>query len=250
MFNTLLVESLSLLGSLKNSLKLIRRLGDDSQHCIVNTSLLESFPFPRSPMSWSKRLRSGSGTETRAAAADSGIDGERSGDRRLDQGQRARPLDDRFGTGEMLEPAGFDGFVHSGQRVLTQELQDPHKPPVAAQRAVQWLQLGAEDGEASRELPVPVHWRVVQRTGLAAQGREVMKRVEHHLAGLRGPLVGRDDLAAGHDHDPVDITLDRHQLESELPRDTVPIAIEGDGLILVHGNRRADHAGIEPMLWK
>ena len=43
-----------------------------------------------------------------------------------------------------------------------------------------------------------------------------MEWVEDHLAGLRGPLVGRDDLAAGHDHDPVDIALDRRQLEREL----------------------------------
>ena len=55
---------------------------------------------------------------------------------------------------------------------------------------------------------------MVQRTALAAQGREVMEWVEDHLAGMRGSLVGRDDLAAGHDHDPVDIALDRRQLNA------------------------------------
>ena len=77
-----------------------------------------------------------------------------------------------------------------------------------------------------------------------------MKRVEHHRVVLQAPRVGRDDLALRHDHDPVDIALDRHHLERELPRDAVPVAIEGDGLILVHRSRGADDAGIEPMVGK
>ncbi len=91
---------------------------------------------------------------------------------------------------------------------------------------------------------------MVQCAWLAAQGREVMERVEDQRAGLQGPLVGRDDLAAGHDHDSVDIALDRHHLERERPRDAVPIAIESDGLVLVHRSRGTDHAGIEPMVGK
>ena len=60
-------------------------------------------------------------------------------------------------------------------------------------------------------------------------------------------LVGRDDLASSHDHDPVDVTLDRHHLEREPPGHAVPIAVEGNGLVLVHRSRRTDHAGVEPM---
>ena len=64
----------------------------------------------------------------------------------------------------------------------------------------------------------------------------------------RRPRVRRDDLASGHDHDPVDVALDRHHLERERPRHAVAIAVESDGLILVHRDRGTDHAGVEPML--
>ena len=62
--------------------------------------------------------------------------------------------------------------------------------------------------------------------------------------------MGRDDLAYGHNHDLVDVTVDRHHLEGEGSRNAVPIAVEGDGLVLVHGDRRTDHTGIEPILGK
>ena len=60
--------------------------------------------------------------------------------------------------------------------------------------------------------------------------------------------MGRDDLASGHDHDLVDVTLDRHHLEGEGSRNAVPIAVEGDGLVLV--DRRPPDVitpGVEPM---
>ena len=91
---------------------------------------------------------------------------------------------------------------------------------------------------------------MVECSGLAAQGRQIVDRVEDQRASLQGPRVGRDDLAAGHDHDPVDVALDRHHLERERPRNAVPIAIEGDGLVLVHRGRGTDHAGIEPIVGK
>ena len=62
--------------------------------------------------------------------------------------------------------------------------------------------------------------------------------------------MGRNDLASGHNHDLVDVTLDRHHLEGESSRNAVPIAVEGDSLVLVHRDRRTDHTGIEPILGK
>jgi hypothetical protein len=62
--------------------------------------------------------------------------------------------------------------------------------------------------------------------------------------------MGRDDLASGHNHDLVDVTLDRHHLEGEGSRNAVPIAVEGASLVLVHRHRRTDHTGIEPILGK
>ena len=57
----------------------------------------------------------------------------------------------------------------------------------------------------------------------------------------------RDGLAVRHDHDFVDIALDRHHPEREQPGHAVTVAVEGDGLVLIHGDRRVDHTRVEPM---
>ena len=57
-----------------------------------------------------------------------------------------------------------------------------------------------------------------------------------------------DDLAVRHDHDAIDVALDRHRLERKRARHAVTIAVEGDGLILVDRDRGLDHARVEPML--
>jgi hypothetical protein len=62
--------------------------------------------------------------------------------------------------------------------------------------------------------------------------------------------VCRDGLAVRHDHDPVDVALDGHHPERERPGHTVAVGVEGDRLVLVHGDCGVDHAGIEPMLGK
>src|SRR5262249_30274235 len=67
---------------------------------------------------------------------------------RLDRGQAARPLDDRFGTDRTIALTGFHGAAHPVQGVLAQELQDPHEPARAGLGAVVSFQLGAERGEA------------------------------------------------------------------------------------------------------
>ena len=111
------------------------------------------------------------------------------------------------------------------------------------------LQLGAELGEARRELPVAEDRRVVQHAGLAAQGRQIVESG-------RGPSVclleHREWVAttwpSRHDHDPVDVALDRHHLERERAGHAVTVGVEGDGLVLVHGDGGADHAGVEPVL--
>ena len=110
------------------------------------------------------------------------------------------------------------------------------------------LQRGAEAGEARGELPVAEHRRVVQRAGLAVQRRQVVERVEDHR---RASPSDRSWVAttwpSRHDHDAVDVALDRHHLERERPGHAVAVAVEGDGLILVDGDRGVDHAGVEPM---
>jgi hypothetical protein len=109
------------------------------------------------------------------------------------------------------------------------------------------FQRGAELGEARGELPVPEDRRVVERTGLVAQRRQIVDRVEDHHLFVRTSLVGRDGLPCRHDHHAIDVALDRHHLEGERPRHAVTVAVEGDGLVLVDHDRGADHAGVEPV---
>ena len=79
-----------------------------------------------------------------------------------------RSLDHSFGTDQLLAAASLDRLTHVVQRMIGQQLQDPHEPPRAGYRTVVFFQLGTELGEAGRELPVPVHRSVVKRAGLAA----------------------------------------------------------------------------------
>ncbi len=155
--------------------------------------------------SWSKRPRSGRGTWTGVRA----LRRRRARPRRgLDRGERPGPLDDGLGTADVLVSAFFDRTGHACQGVLAQQLQDPHEPPRAGRAAVVRLQLRAERGEARRQLPVAEDRGMVQRPGLAAQRREVVRRLQHHRRLADATPVRGDGLAARHDHDPVDVALD------------------------------------------
>ena len=57
-----------------------------------------------------------------------------------------------------------------------------------------------------------------------------------------------DYLPFRNEHDAIDVALDGHHPVGEGPRDAVAIAVEGDGLVLVHSDRGIDHAGVERML--
>ena len=104
---------------------------------------------------------------------------------------------------------------------------------------------GNKPGESSPDTPAhgPVRLASVRESRDSEVGQAPTWRVQR-------PLVGRDDLALRHDHDPVDIAFDHHHLERVWPRDTVSTAIERDGLILVHRGSGTDHAGVEAMFGK
>ena len=60
--------------------------------------------------------------------------------------------------------------------------------------------------------------------------------------------MGRDGLAVRHDHDPVDVALDSDHSERKRSGHTVTVAVEGDGLVLVHAHRGLDHTRVEPVV--
>ena len=89
---------------------------------------------------------------------------------------------------------------------------------------------------------------MVERARLAAQRREIVDRVEDQRLLLVTACVRRDDPPFRNEHDAIDVALDGHHPVGEGPRDAVAIAVEGDGLVLVHSDRGIDHAGVERML--
>jgi hypothetical protein len=87
---------------------------------------------------------------------------------RLTGGESTGTLDHSFGTDEVLPPTSFDRLTHVVQRMISQQLQNPDKPPRAGYGTVVFFQFDTELGEAGRELPVPVHRSMVKRAWPAA----------------------------------------------------------------------------------
>ena len=88
---------------------------------------------------------------------------------------------------------------------------------------------------------------MVERHRLVAQRREIVDRVEDQRLLLVTACVRRDGPPFRNEHDAIDVALDGHHPVGEGPRDAVAIAVEGNGLVLVHSDRGIDHAGVERM---
>ena len=145
----------------------------------------------------------------------------------------------------MIALARLYRALHAVQGMLAQQLQDPHEPAGAWLGAVMGFECGAERGEAGRELPVPVHGRVIEGAGLVLQRRQIVDRLEDRRPTFERPLVRCDRPARRDDDHSVDVSLDRHHLERERPRHAVSGAVESDRLVLVHAGRRANHTGVK-----
>ena len=87
-----------------------------------------------------------------------------------------------------------------------------------------------------------------QHARLVAQRREIVDRVEDQRLLLVTACVRRDGPPFRNEHSAIDVALDGHHPVGEGPRDAVAIAVEGNGLVLVHSNRGIDRAGVERML--
>jgi len=92
--------------------------------------------------SWLKRLRSGFRTDRR---------------------QRPRALQDRFDCADVVASAFVDCLFDAGLGMLTQELEHADELASAGQRAVTLFQLCAKGEEGSRQVPIAIDWRVIQR---------------------------------------------------------------------------------------
>lgn len=150
----------------------------------------------------------------------------------------------------MIGLTRFQSTTHTLQRMFGEELQHADESPRTCLEAVFVFELATKRGETRRQFPVPVHGSVVERSGLAAQSREIVNGVKDERALPVASCVGCNHMAGRRDHDAIDVTFDRHHLERERSRDAVSIAIKGHGLILVDSDRWANHAGIKLMVRK
>src|SRR5689334_1301549 len=85
---------------------------------------------------------------------------------------------------------------------------------------------------------------MIQRGGPAAQGGQIVQRVEHVLVAAVAAGMPRYHLSTLDDLNTVDVALDRHRSVGAATRHAVAIAVEMNRLVLVHLRRLAD-AGIE-----
>jgi len=131
-------------------------------------------------------------------------------------------------------------------RVLGQQLQYADVLPHAWPRTVTLLQTLSQLLERRRQLPTPVHVRVVQRRRPAAERYQIVQRVEHLVAWLVTAPVAGNHAVFHHNVHPIDVAFDRHRLKSPGARHAVLHLVEIHQLILVD-LPRLHHARIKAM---
>jgi hypothetical protein len=89
-------------------------------------------------------------------------------------------------------------------------------------------------------LPAAKHIGVIERRRPPPQRAQVMQRIEDLFVLAVAARMRGDDLAAQHDVDPLDISLDRHRLEGRAARHAIAVVVEAHHLVLVGLGRRND----------
>jgi hypothetical protein len=133
--------------------------------------------------------------------------------------------------------AARQGGANGGSDILEaerfQQTQNLHELPLAS-LAQAGLEQPAQHAEPVGQLPARQRRRLVERTRLLLQEREVMQRVEDEvLAGVGAPVAG-DLLAAADDRHPVDIAADQHRAVAVGGRHRVIV------VAIAHQRQRAD----------
>lgn len=141
---------------------------------------------------------------------------------------------DRGDRGIAAGQAEPNGLLDDLQREAGEELQDADVVAGTGAEAMMIFEMSAKLGERGRQLPVAVDRGMVQRRWLRLQNHQEVQRIEHPLVPFVTPSVGGDDAVVGDDLDAVDETLDGCRAEGVAPRHTVSVAVEADGLVLVH----------------
>ena len=153
----------------------------------------------------------------------------------------ADALQDRLDVVASTAVALHRGPLHALGRVpLTQQLQNADELANALGPAVLTFQVRTQLVEDGRESPVAEDVGVIQRRRFAAENLQVMLGVEALLVAAIEPRMPGDDLVAGHDHDLVDVALDRHRAKGVAARYAVAVVVKAHRLKLVYLRRLRD----------
>jgi len=133
--------------------------------------------------------------------------------------------------------------------MFAEQLQHTHVVADSTARAVPIFQPRSQFAERRRKFPIAVDVRVIQRSRASGERHQVMQRIENLVAvGIAANVRGHD-LIVVYDLNAIDVALDRHGLESNVPRDAVRHVVEACELVLVDF-RRLSNAGVEAVLWQ
>jgi len=141
----------------------------------------------------------------------------------------------------------FDHVPDPLDRVFGQQLEYANVLSHARPGTVTPLQTRSQLLERRRQLPTPVHVRMVQCRRAAAERYQIVQRIEHLVARFVAPSVAGNYSSFGYHVHPVDVALDHHRFKSPGTRQTVPHLVEMHQLVLVHLARLHD-ARIEGVL--
>ena len=92
----------------------------------------------------------------------------------------------------------------------------------------------AQLAENSRKPPVAINIGVIQGCRTSAQSDQVVQRIKYLFTPRVAAPVTSNNLPAGCDLDPVDVSLDRHRFKRIAARNAITVGVEGDSLILVN----------------
>jgi hypothetical protein len=152
-------------------------------------------------------------------------------------GIAAQTLHDRVHDIMLADSAQVDGAFNLGHAMLGQALQHADVLPCPARGTVLCFEVLPQLAKNGRQLPAAVDVGVIERRRLTAQADQVMERIEDLLTLAIAARMAGDALAVRDNLDMFDVSFDRHLAKGPGTRHAVVVAIEADGLILVHLRR-------------
>ena len=127
----------------------------------------------------------------------------------------------------------LDRRVHVVQAECLEEPKDLHVLPASGPARTR-LHQPAKGCERIGQLPTGERRRLVQRSDLALDERQVVQRVKDGVFALVGPAVAGDDLGAAPDHHLLDVGAHPHLVVSVGNRDGVVVGLEAHQRLRAH----------------